>query len=127
MLTLSQKAIEIIEKNFPMLWGVEELADMLGVTKYHLIRTFKSETGVTPGDFLEKTRIKYAKYLLAYRNYSIETTAHMVGYAGSNYFCKVFKRVEGETPAGFRKKKPLPFLSPEDRMWLIETDKRSYT
>ena len=117
----------MIEKSFPMVSGVDELADMLGVSKCHLIRVFKTETGVTPGLYLEHIRIKHAKYLLAYRNYSIETTAQLVGYSGANYFCKVFRKACDMTPVGFRKKKPLPVLSQEDRQWLKDIDTRSFT
>ena len=33
------------------LYGAEELSEQLGVTKSHLVRTFKQEIGVSPGKY----------------------------------------------------------------------------
>ena len=99
---LAEKAIRIIEEGFPLLSGIDELAERVGVTKCHLIRVFKAQTGVSPGCYLVATRLNAAKLLLAHRGYSVEAIAHMVGYSGANYFCKAFKRDASESPLAYR-------------------------
>lgn len=100
--SLVQNAISIMRERFAFLSGVEELAEELGVTKNHLIRTFTAETGKSPGKFLQSIKLDNAKLMLQNRDYSIEMVADMVGYSGSNYFCKVFRRVTGESPGEYR-------------------------
>ena len=99
---LLRDAIAIMEEDYHILSGVEELGDRLGVTKHHIIRLFSAYAGISPGQYLQQVRIQNAKLLLKNREYSIEAIACMVGYSGSNYFCKVFKRLTGETPGEFR-------------------------
>lgn len=99
---LLQDAIAMMEEDYHVLSGVEEIGDRLGVTKHHLIRLFSGYAGISPGQYLQQVRIHNAKLLLRNREYSVETIACMVGYSGSNYFCKVFKRATGETPGEFR-------------------------
>lgn len=99
---LVQRAIEILREQFAFLSGVDELAQRLNVTKNHLIRTFTAETGKSPGKFLQSVKLENAKLMLQNRDYSIEMVADMVGYSGSNYFCKVFRRMTGESPGEYR-------------------------
>ena len=100
--TLLRDAIAMMEEDYHVLSGVEELGDRLGVTKHHLIRLFTAYEGISPGQYLQQVRIDNAKLLLRHRDYSVEAIACMVGYSGSNYFCKVFKRATGESPGEFR-------------------------
>ena len=101
---LVEDASKIMKEQPEMISGVEELAERLGVSKSHLIRAFKSKYDVSPGKFLEHEKINRAKLILCNSDYNIETTAYMCGYSCANYFCKVFKKAVGQTPAVYRKK-----------------------
>lgn len=107
---LVRGAIDLIRSEPAFLAGVDELAEKLGVSKPHLIRTFTAEVGESPGKFLQRERIDAAKLLLLNREYPVETVANMTGYAGANYFCKVFRRLTGESPGEYRARAsgPLP-------------------
>lgn len=78
------------------------------MSKSHLIRTFTAEVGESPGKFLQRERIDAAKLLLLNREYPVETVANMTGYAGANYFCKVFRRLTGESPGEYRARASAP-------------------
>ena len=95
-------AITLMERDFARMAGVDELAERLGVTKCHLIRTFSDAVGISPGQFLTKIRLKNAKLYLCSRQYPLETVAGLVGFAGANYFCKVFRKATGMTPGEYR-------------------------
>ena len=96
-------ALELIHSEFPYLLGVDDLADRLGVSKSHLIREFHRAEGIPPGKYLELVRIEAAKRFLIQQDYPVSTVAGLVGYANGNYFCKVFRRVEGLSPGEYRR------------------------
>ena len=92
-----------IRTKYAYISGIDELARTLGVSKHHLIREFSLYIGVSPGKYLSETRLKNAKLLLRTGKYNLEAVADMVGFAGANYFCKVFKKAEGITPGQYIK------------------------
>lgn len=91
-----------MELNPSRIAGVEQLAEMTGLSKYHFIRLFKRHTGVTPLEFLTKVRMRQAVALLRETGLSVDEVAKEVGYAGSSYFIKVFQKWVGFTPGEFR-------------------------
>ncbi len=99
---LVQQAVELIRTGYGSIYGVEELADSLHVSKSHLVRVFHQTLGVTPGKYLTDTRIEAARGLLA-RGHSLEVVATLCGFSGANYLCKVFKKETGMSPAQFRR------------------------
>lgn len=105
--TIVEQSIEIIRENYPYLYGVEDIAEDLGVSKHHLIREFTRRTGGTPGRFLTQTRIENAKQLLAESDYGVALIGQLVGYANGNYFCKVFRQQTGITPGEYRRRNAL--------------------
>lgn len=102
---LVQQAVALIRERYGSLYGVEELADQLGVSKSHLVRVFGQALGTTPGRYLTDTRIEAARQLLG-RGYALEVVATLCGFSGANYLCKVFKRETGQTPAQYRRSLP---------------------
>lgn len=102
---LVRRAAEAIRRDYARLSGVEELSERLAVSKSHLIRCFTAAMGRSPGEYLREVRVEQAKRLLEHRGDSIDTVASMVGYAGANYFCRVFRRVVGESPARYRSRR----------------------
>ncbi len=99
---LVAQAVLAIRQNYAGLYGVDELARQLGVSKSHLVRVFTAQMGTGPGQYLIQTRIEAAKVLLAQRDYSLEVIASLCGFSGANYLCKVFKKHTGQTPGMFR-------------------------
>lgn len=119
---LVQDAINRMYEDFAFLTGIDDLAEELGVTKSHLIRKFSTETGITPGKFLQSVRLEHAKLMLLGRDYSVEAIANMVGYSGANYFCKVFRRETGESPAQYRMEHTPQILNQEQLDQLEELE-----
>lgn len=95
-------AIAEIHSHFSEVYGVDELADSLNVSKSHLIRIFSKSMGISPGRYLTEARIQAAKKLLQSPDYSLDNIAGLCGFSGANYFCRVFKKETGETPAVWR-------------------------
>lgn len=99
---LVAEAVENIRNNYMALYGVEDLAEAMGVSKCHLVRVFSAEMGISPGKFLTQTRIEAAKLLLMDREYNLEMIASLCGFSGANYLCRVFRREVGTSPAAWR-------------------------
>lgn len=99
---LVAEAVQSIRTNYMALYGVEDLADALGVSKCHLVRQFSAEMGISPGKYLTRTRIEAVKLLLLDREYNLEMIASLCGFSGANYLCRVFRRETGATPAAWR-------------------------
>lgn len=98
---LTAQAIALMREHYATLYGVEELADQLGVSKSHLIRQFSAAVGIPPGQYLTQVRLSAAKELLLCREYTLETIAGLCGFSGANYFCRVFRRTEGLSPTAW--------------------------
>ena len=98
-----EAAVSLVAANYMSLYGVSELADALAVNKSYLIRIFKRETGVTPGQYLIMTRIAKSKELLADAGCTVEMAARLSGFSSVSYFSRIFKRFNGESPSAFRR------------------------
>lgn len=99
---LVKGAVAAIRANYDKLYGVEELAQGLGVTKNHLVRVFHAAVGITPGRYLTLTRLEAAKRLLCRPGYTLDVVAALSGFSGAGYLCRVFKQETGMTPAKYR-------------------------
>lgn len=117
-------AVAQIHQHYTEVYGVEELAEALGVSKSHLVRSFGASLGISPGKYLTAVRLDAAKKMLLHRSHPLDLIASMCGFSGANYFCKVFKKETGTTPAAWRRQNtphgPLPpaLQALEDRMYL---------
>lgn len=111
--SLVRDAAALIEAEYAYLYGIDELADRLEVSKHHLIRLFSANTGISPGKYLIDIRISHAKLLLQSRgNTPVEIIAGACGYSCANYFSKVFRKHTGLTPTEYRELSPVrPGLS----------------
>jgi AraC-like DNA-binding protein len=98
---LVDSAIAIIQEEFPYLESLDELAERLHVSKAHLIRSFTHKTGVSPGKYITRVRIDYAKLLLQDEDTTIAYVAEASGFANANYFAKVFRRETGMSPSEY--------------------------
>ncbi len=95
-------ACALMEESYGHIYGVEDLAERLEVSKAHLIRAFRSEMHMTPGDYLKKVRMENAKRFLVSRELDLNMIAGLTGYANANYFGKVFKKTFGISPKTYQ-------------------------
>ena len=79
------------------------LSSRFGLAPSYISRLFKSQTGVTPLDFILHKRIAMAKdLLLAHPDMIVKDIAQAVGYPDALYFSRVFKRETSMNPSQFR-------------------------
>ncbi len=99
---------DYIRNNFMEALTLEQLASLVSVSPSYLIRIFRKELGTTPMHYLCSTRIHTAKSLLQASSLSIDEIAQHVGYQDTSYFWRVFKRMTGISPSGYRKSMVIP-------------------
>lgn len=100
---LVDAGIGIMQEEFTHLYGVDEVAERLGVTTAHFTRLFSQTVGIPPGRFLKQQKLNYAKKLLVLPEMNVALVAEMLGFSNVNYFSKVFRKENGMTPAEYRK------------------------
>lgn len=77
--------------------SLDALARRFSLRKETLIRTFKQDTGLTPGAFLNISRIEFAKALLRAGD-DIADVSYQSGFADQSHFHKTFVSYTAATP-----------------------------
>ncbi|SMQ84726.1 AraC-type DNA-binding protein [Bacillus sp. OV166] len=92
-----------IEVNFRQELTLNDLANLVYVSPYHLAHVFKEEMGVPPIQYMIYCRIEEAKRLLKQSNLSVREIASIIGYENPNYFNLLFKKLTGNPPGKYRR------------------------
>ncbi|MDD5688435.1 MAG: helix-turn-helix domain-containing protein [Elusimicrobia bacterium] len=85
--------------------NLEKLAEYIGVSKYHFLRTYKKLTGRTPMDDLRIIRAETAKDMLFTTDSPLKAISKEVGFADEYQLSKVFRKQFGTPPGQFRRNK----------------------
>lgn len=97
-----RRAVEFIDEHATENIGVEQVADEVGVSTWHLCRLFRQTLGSSFSDYLTERRVAEAKELLQSTSMSMLEIGKNVGYASQSYFGRKFKQVVGQTPMQYR-------------------------
>lgn len=88
---------------------LDELAEKVSISKYHMAHAFKREYGVSPINYIIDCRIREGKRLLAETDLAPSQIASILGFSSSSYFCKTFSNIEGTSPTEYRKANQVKF------------------
>ncbi|NHN55115.1 AraC family transcriptional regulator [Calidifontibacter sp. DB0510] len=81
---------------------VDELAAMVGMSRFQLIRAVRSATGLTPIAWRNDARVVRARALLR-GGEPIASVAHVLGFADQSHFHRVFRAHVAATPGRYRR------------------------
>lgn len=98
------KAQEYIEANYPERITVDQLTDMLALSRRSFERRFKKATRNTVIEYMQRVRIEAAKRNFESNRKNILEVMYDVGYSDTKAFRSVFKRITGLTPIEYRNK-----------------------
>lgn len=79
-----------------------EVAELVNMTRTSFCRFFKSQTGFTFTEYLNRIRIDFARKLLRNTEMKIQEIAYECGFTSISYFNQTFKRITGTSPRLFR-------------------------
>jgi AraC family transcriptional regulator of adaptative response/methylated-DNA-[protein]-cysteine methyltransferase len=96
-----EKVIRYIDENFKEQPKIDEIAEYIGMSKYHLIRVFKEYVGVTPIQFLQSITLNYAKEHLK-ESKSILDSSLDLGLSSSSRLHDLFVNIIGVTPKEYK-------------------------
>lgn len=83
--------------------GLDELAALVSLSRFHFITAFRLATGRTPHDWLVGERIERARALLEDQRLPVTEIALSVGYQTPSSFTAAFRKAVGATPSEFRR------------------------
>jgi AraC-like DNA-binding protein len=81
---------------------LEQAAGQAGISPFHFLRLFSGVLGVTPHQYLVRSRLRHAARLLADHDISITDVAYDVGFGDLSNFVRTFHRAAGVSPRRFR-------------------------
>ncbi|MDF2926353.1 MAG: hypothetical protein K0R57_5267 [Paenibacillaceae bacterium] len=99
----SEAVMQWLEGHLHEPFRLECLAEALHLSKNHLSRRFKSETGSSIQECLAAKRIRKACHLLCATSLTVDQIALQIGLESPSYFCKLFKDYVGQSPLQYRR------------------------
>ena len=82
--------------------NIKKMADSAFMSKYHFIRKFKKETGLTPHQFQVQNKIRKAQRIFG-NSENIADLAIETGFFDQSHFTRYFKKITGLTPSAYKK------------------------
>jgi AraC-like DNA-binding protein len=94
---------EFLMKNYLNEIDLDEVADLVHMAPASVCRFFKSSTGMTVFEYLNKIKIDYSCKLLLNTDLNIVDVSYDCGFNNLSHFNKQFRKFIGKTPTQFRK------------------------
>jgi transcriptional regulator GlxA family with amidase domain len=101
--------------HFAVARPVEEMVRRSRLAERTFKRRFTEATGFAPIDYVQRLRIEDAKRRLERTDASADEIGWQVGYEDSAFFRRLFKRVTGLTPGGYRRRFQVPAFAQSRR------------
>jgi len=83
---------------------LNDLAKTANMSKFHYLRSFKDETGMTPHAYLNALRVERARKLLFSSPENLSDIAFDCGFADQAHLTRAYKKIYGMTPGSIIRK-----------------------
>ena len=93
--------MDCIRNHYSSHLSLTDISEQCGMSCTYLNSKFKSFTGYTFNDYLNRYRMQKAVDLLKENKYKVYEIADLVGFSDYKYFIKVFKKYVGCSPVKF--------------------------
>jgi YesN/AraC family two-component response regulator len=100
---LTNKFIELVERNYTKQRELKFYAEKLALTPKHISLVVKRSSGKSATEWIEKYVILDAITQLTSTDKSIKEIAYNLGFPSQSFFGKYFCRIVGASPAEYRK------------------------
>ncbi|MDC0609836.1 AraC family transcriptional regulator [Vibrio sp.] len=95
--TLLNRAKNFVQENLSADISIDDIASSASMSKYHFIRAFKHQFGITPHQYVVNCRVNQARNLLL-QGLSLQDVSFHSGFSDHSHLNRHFKRVFGITP-----------------------------
>lgn len=103
-LTRLDRVFDTVAERYRDKLSTRDLAEVCYLSEAHFCRFFKAATGKTALEYLNEYRISRAEALLEGTDMALSEIAESVGLEDVNYFCRLYRRIKGTSPAASRAK-----------------------
>ena len=93
-----KNSIEFIKDSIETNISLDELALNSQLSKYHFLRVFKKQMGLTPHQYILTQRVQKGKELVL-KGTKLNEVASAVGFADQSHFIRSFKKIYGYLPS----------------------------
>ena len=93
-----------IDDNYMKNISSADIVDFVNLNRSYLFKIFKKQTGLSVSQYLIKYSMDKACEFFDEYNFNISQVAQMVGIDDVYYFSKLFKKIKGITPSGYKKR-----------------------
>jgi AraC-like DNA-binding protein len=97
-----RRARDFLDSHLDAPVELSDLADAVGLSRFHLLRVFRAAVGTTPHGYLTGRRVRRAKELLA-GPLALADIAMACGFCDQAHFSRVFKAQIGVSPGQYRR------------------------
>lgn len=102
--TMQERVVrEFIEENLGADFGLDDLASVVGLSRYHFSRRFKATFGIPPHRFVTERKLEKARYMLSRTRLSIADIAAATGFNSMANFIRTFREIQGIPPNTYRR------------------------
>lgn len=96
---------EKIYRNPQLKWNVDTMAADVNMSRSYFQHIYREVFGVSCISDVISGKIEKAKEILSETDCTVSQVAAMCGYDNEEHFMRQFKKIVGETPTKYRKKK----------------------
>lgn len=89
---LSRLVRAAVQANLAAPLSLQGLAQRCGLSKFHFLRSFVKETGLTPMAFVRHCRLEAARTLLLTTDQPLKAIARQTGFCDEYYFSRAFRQ-----------------------------------
>ena len=102
---MAARAAALLEREYANPSLLADLARRMNVSPFHLQRTFKKQTGLTPREYLRRIRVRAACRLLLQRELGSTAICDRTGFQSLSGFYAAFRAETGLSPKEYRTEK----------------------
>ena len=105
LLSCIKMALGHIHTNYKGNISLDEIAELVGLSKFYFAREFRRITGYTLVAYINLVRCEKAKKMLSENRLSVGVISEECGFSNQSYFTKIFTAYTGRRPGEYRKSK----------------------
>ncbi|MBQ2954314.1 MAG: helix-turn-helix transcriptional regulator [Clostridia bacterium] len=98
------RAIAYIQAHLAEPLSVEDMAASTGYSASYFSHLFTQDTGMSPYQFVVRSRVEHAQQLLMTTRQTVQEIAFQCGFNSAANFCYTFRRMTGVSPHAYRKR-----------------------
>ena len=102
---ITGKMLEYIRNEADAQTGIDDLAEVAGMSRDRLSRVFSRDAGISLKKYLERELIRQASHILI-SGKNVRETAESLNFSSEYYFSRFFHKHTGSPPARYRKRTP---------------------